>query len=443
MYFDSNQVNAILVCKKCESRPDEPRLLECGNIICSLCYQSILLNEYREFTCFACLELHSLPEKGLPLNKPIIQMLSLETIKVSRGTNFNTLQETLKIIQKNQILLDYINHPDYLKEHFLDLKNQIQLTIELIHEKLDKMNKQFIDELDKYENQLKYIDLESFRLFKETSKELQNFNSQTIEVLKKHDLDDETLNDLNKTANLLKEKSNVEIEYFKDVKLNNRYLKFKPYNFPVSRSIIGEFNDTQLSSILDSHKGKQILKLNEIYNFGLKDNFTWTCIYRASRDGFKAIDFHARCDYKSNTLILIRSHFGACIFGGYTEQSWDSDTYNSNDSNINNELGFVKKQDSKAFIFSLDNFEYKPFKINSSPNGGIRCSKNFGPMFGKDIVIAEESNTFFNSSSDIGDEYLDPDFVHTSIKAKRTMAGSESFLVDEIEVFTNFSHQSG
>ena len=142
MFFDSNQVNGILVCKKCESRPVDPRLLECGNTICSFCYQSIQLNENRQFKCIACSDMHKMPGKGLPVNKQILELLSLGTIQVSRGQDYNKLQNNLNDIQADQILLQYINHPDYIKEHFLDLKNKVQLSIEQVHEKLNEINKE-------------------------------------------------------------------------------------------------------------------------------------------------------------------------------------------------------------------------------------------------------------------------------------------------------------
>jgi hypothetical protein len=63
-------------------------------------------------------------------------------------------------------------------------------------------------------------------------------------------------------------------------------------------------------------------------------------LYRASRDGFKASNFHEFCDSKSPTLILIKSEHNQ-IFGGYTTQPW---IFPQTGKGLN---------DSKAFIFSL------------------------------------------------------------------------------------------
>jgi len=52
-----------------------------------------------------------------------------------------------------------------------------------------------------------------------------------------------------------------------------------------------------------------------------RDNLFFALLYRASRDGWAAADFHARCDYKGPTVTVIKS--GEYIFGGYTEQQWE------------------------------------------------------------------------------------------------------------------------
>ena len=59
---------------------------------------------------------------------------------------------------------------------------------------------------------------------------------------------------------------------------------------------------------------------------------SWTIIndsvkllYRASRDGWAASNFHSCCDSKGPTVTVIKS--GNYIFGGFTDQSWDGKSY--------------------------------------------------------------------------------------------------------------------
>ena len=44
-------------------------------------------------------------------------------------------------------------------------------------------------------------------------------------------------------------------------------------------------------------------------------------LYRASRDGWTASNFHSYCDNKGPTVTVVKS--GNYIFGGYTDTSWD------------------------------------------------------------------------------------------------------------------------
>ena len=48
-------------------------------------------------------------------------------------------------------------------------------------------------------------------------------------------------------------------------------------------------------------------------------------LYRASRNGWGASNFHSCCDNKGPTVTVVKS--GKYIFGGYTDQSWDGRSY--------------------------------------------------------------------------------------------------------------------
>lgn len=46
-------------------------------------------------------------------------------------------------------------------------------------------------------------------------------------------------------------------------------------------------------------------------------------IYRATKDGFTAVNFHAKCNDKGATLTIVKSKSNQ-IFGGYNPVSWTS-----------------------------------------------------------------------------------------------------------------------
>jgi len=60
-------------------------------------------------------------------------------------------------------------------------------------------------------------------------------------------------------------------------------------------------------------------------------------LYQASRDGFKASDFHSKVNGIQGTLTIIKT-VDNFVFGGYTEADWGSNSYQLNQN---------------SFIFSL------------------------------------------------------------------------------------------
>lgn len=53
----------------------------------------------------------------------------------------------------------------------------------------------------------------------------------------------------------------------------------------------------------------------------LIDSKRMDLIYRGSRDGFKASDFHSKCDEKGDTITFVKNSKGA-VFGGFTKVPW-------------------------------------------------------------------------------------------------------------------------
>ena len=47
----------------------------------------------------------------------------------------------------------------------------------------------------------------------------------------------------------------------------------------------------------------------------------WKLCWRATKHGWAASEFHARCDNKVPTVTIVQ--VGQYIFGGYSDKSWD------------------------------------------------------------------------------------------------------------------------
>ena len=62
-------------------------------------------------------------------------------------------------------------------------------------------------------------------------------------------------------------------------------------------------------------------------------------LFRASRDGWTASDFHGMCDDKGATITVVKSSDGY-VFGGYSDVAWSG--------------GGGWAGSSEAFLFSLE-----------------------------------------------------------------------------------------
>ncbi|EFC36444.1 predicted protein [Naegleria gruberi] len=145
-------------------------------------------------------------------------------------------------------------------------------------------------------------------------------------------------------------------------------------------------------------------------------------LYRGTRDGFKATDFHKHCDQQGKTVTIVQSRNGH-IFGGFTSNNWESSK------------GF--RTDPSAFIFKIDSASISRFDIKSdSYRNAISCDIESLPSFGLDFKLSSSCNENSNSYSNFGHTYqLPTGFTYESEQARKYLAGSCKFQVVEIEVF--------
>lgn len=200
------------------------------------------------------------------------------------------------------------------------------------------------------------------------------------------------------------------------------------------RELLTEAEFYQIKGIIDEMKvspfeNSSILSVEhrQILASWLKGTLTSAChtyslIYRASRDGWAASNFHSCCDRKGPTVTVIKC--GNYIFGGYTEQYWEalsSGTY---------------KKAPASFLFSLVNPNgLQPSMmslIQGKEGSAIHCYSSYGPTFGDGpdlrIVNAPNSNS---CSASLNNTYQLP----TGQNAGTFLTGNSSFTLSEMEVF--------
>ena len=200
-----------------------------------------------------------------------------------------------------------------------------------------------------------------------------------------------------------KESENLKfnIEYYNDVYLNSDEInKIKAEEAKFKESV-----DTK------------IMKYNELYliETGIKNSQNkkikkFKLLFRASRDGYGAQNFHDKCDGKGNTLTLVKTTTGR-RFGGFTDAKW-----NQNGSYISGSYGF---------IFSLDN--NKEIFYNSNTSYSIRGNSSYGPYFGSDFYISNNCDTN-ESYESLGNYY-------NNNGKQYPLTGVSNFLVKDYEVY--------
>ena len=154
---------------------------------------------------------------------------------------------------------------------------------------------------------------------------------------------------------------------------------------------------------------------------------TSVLLYKATRDGFQANAFHARCDNIPNTVTVISNNLNY-IFGGYTAARWSSTA--------------KWIADPTAFIFSLRrNGISNDYKLPILPTEVIYAiygSSSYGPTFGYyDIDIKDQSNILTGSYSYIY-SYTPPTYPSGSDRSTYLTGGYQNWLTTEIEVYQLF-----
>jgi hypothetical protein len=120
----------------------------------------------------------------------------------------------------------------------------------------------------------------------------------------------------------------------------------------------------------------------------------WVLLWRGSRDGDEAKEFHSRCDGHANTVTFVQDVRGN-VFGGFTPQEWESRFPGTRE----------KGDDSlPTFIFTLKNPSGSPPKKFAlrleKQNEAICCCPNSGPVFGGCCIsVAHKGNETTNSNT--------------------------------------------
>ena len=184
---------------------------------------------------------------------------------------------------------------------------------------------------------------------------------------------------------------------------------------------IQEIETISIDSLILKESKKEVEFLEEICKWCECKNLK--LLFRGTKDGMTANDFHKKCDNKGPTVSLIKNDKGH-IFGGYASISWTSIEGNKNAP--------------KSFLFTLSNmYNTQPTKFPSQNDGKeVYHEKNYGPIFGTsglDFYIQSDFTKQNTAYSDFPKSFQD-----VLGKGKAIFTSNEKsnyFNIKEIEVF--------
>ena len=150
-------------------------------------------------------------------------------------------------------------------------------------------------------------------------------------------------------------------EDLQEYKTNNDILKKLLEEVTEIKSKINSLAIFEIDSkIIKNRSQLNLIKFTLINIYHKEPKFK--LLFRATRDGERAYNFHQHCDGIPNTLSIMEGVKGYS-FGGYTEATWDSTS--------------GCKSGKNQFLFSLDRMKV----YMGNQNTTIHCENNYGPYF--------------------------------------------------------------
>lgn len=269
--------------------------------------------------------------------------------------------------------------------------------------------KNFIDELNNFENLLEIKDQEEIKEEK-TINDLSKIRKIQRDCEQSHKRFDKLIYEMNSKIDIVNDSI---ITMYENIQImtenvNNIILlktktkeeeKEKETIFNIDSNILEKLNEFDLINN----------KLEDIY----KKKIRYELLFRATTDGGFGKIFKRKCSRIRRTLILVQSKKNK-KFGGFTEAIW-------NDSNKGHE-------DENTFCFSLNKNKIYTVKKNGS---SIYCKENAGPIFCD--IFGINSNFAYEGGYAINLEIEKTKY--NNITEDFELSGEQYFEIQELEVF--------
>jgi hypothetical protein len=334
--------------------------------------------------------------------------------------NFKELEVQLvnEMNNKFKIFYDDMNNKikSYIDNKFNDIKNETGFSLNKANEKTNNNN---------FETKIKNIDNKSNKLIIDNQSCLDKVNSLETKL---KSIDNKIRLIDNKFANISSDSlinNNLLITPTK----NNFNTDSDQKNSILNSSINMVSDKTfELDSVIlnkDDFADNSFLfsKIKETFPYDM--SIKYKLIYRCSKHGDSAKNFHIKCDYIGPNMVLVKTKKNF-IFGGVTAKSWKHllKDVKKDDPEYGTEI-----KDEKAFGFSIN---LKKIYKNGKPNEfAIFCNNNYGPVF-KNIYFKIFDECLKNGG--ICGKMEESNFIEQE-KDYEFNGEEEKFEIEDIEVF--------
>jgi hypothetical protein len=155
MFYQADQIDSILICKICENKMVDPRILPCGKSVCHQCLDILADTDKKKIKCQNCGKTHEIPDDGFLKNLSLQELLEFEAKEVLQSNHIDEFKKLLEILNATkQSIESTLECGDAkIRDHCDKVRNDMQLAIEQAHAKLDEFHKDFMGEIDNHEKE--------------------------------------------------------------------------------------------------------------------------------------------------------------------------------------------------------------------------------------------------------------------------------------------------
>ena len=226
----------------------------------------------------------------------------------------------------------------------------------------------------------------------------------------------------------IKQLEDLEVKAYNNLKIFKTFIESNLYLMSNSNIITDPEEIKYLyDEIQKADKKNQIEKNKKNINFIPKSSdFVFKLVYRASRDGGDASEFHKRCDELGPNVTLVKTEKNK-RFGGFTFCNWGIPQKYLEKMKSN---AGILKQDQCSFCFSLDLKKIYYHDDKKGKEDAIFCSSKFGPTFCSNIFAINN-----NMLTKGGYCTMKKTSCFTGQSKDYEISGEKNFIIKELEVY--------